>query len=324
MKTVWEQRASTILFNLISSLETPGLFLIPSNVCPVVAATLLKAGRGFELVDIDPQTHCLDERLLLSKLETNRRRYAGILFVHTYGSPRSFEPAFRAVKECAPHLLVVDDRCLCIPGFDDLEQTAADVLLYSTGYSKYAELGYGGYAFMRQGLRYRRTGRAFDAAAHETLVGAMREAQETGQAFLYLDSNWLDCTPPTGSFESYRSEVLARCDSVRTHKELLNRIYQESIPPEVQMGSGLHDWRFNILVPQKEKLLRSIFDAGLFASSHYPSLVGVFGTGEGKQAERLHSRVVNLFNNDRFSAVQAERVSVLVANHLKRYGAFSC
>lgn len=316
MKTVWERRASTILFHLARSLQNTGTFLIPANVCPVVPALLMKAQRPFELIDIDPDTLCLDQAALLQKLQDHPQRYCGVIFVHTYGVRDSFESVFQAIRQVAPQLLLIDDRCLCIPSFQDEMATAADVVLYSTGYSKYVDLGFGGYAFMKPEVSYRPVNLPYRPSDHEALVQAMKEAQETGNSFRYQDSGWLDSGAPQGTFEAYRSEVIARSERMHLHKESLNCIYTEMIPPEVLLPDGHHDWRFNILVPQKEELLKTIFAHGLFASSHYPSLLGIFGVGEGARAHHLHHRVVNLFNNDRFTVEQAEQTARIVNSHL--------
>lgn len=320
MKTVWEQRASTILFNLIRSLEAPGTFLVPANVCPIVPVTFAKAGRPFELVDIEPGTLCLDREALLGKLRKSPGRYCGALFVHTYGVAGSFDDFFAELKRLCPELLVIDDRCLCVQQFEADDEGAADVTLYSTGYSKYIELGFGGYAFLKPWVRYRRADLPFAVEDHRRLVEAMREAQVGSRPFAYRDNDWLDCREPEGSFEAYRQRVETELPAVRSHKTLLNRIYRSRIPAEVQLRPDHHQWRFNVLVPEKEKLIGSIFGHGLFASSHYPCLIEVFGRGEGRRSRELHARVVNLFNSRVFTPEQAEQVSELVCRHVDLYG----
>jgi hypothetical protein len=320
MKIAYEQRASTILFNLLKSLDHSGIFLIPANVCPIVPVTFFKAKQQFELIDISADTMCMNERVLLQKLKDNPQRYSGFLYVHTYGVQDSFEPLFQVVKQIAPHALLIDDRCLCIPNFNAEVQTAADAVLYSTGYSKYVEMDFGGYGFIKPEVRYASLRLAYNPDDHQALVAAMKEAQESKQPFSYKDTDWLDSTAPTVSYSQYQAKVAARTLAVQTHKKQLNHIYSRNIPKEAQLGQKFHNWRFNILVPQKEKLLKAIFNHGLFASSHFPSLQGVFGQGSDHQAANLHTKVVNLFNNDRFTHQQAEQTAVIVAKHIKLYG----
>jgi hypothetical protein len=145
---------------------------------------------------------------------------------------------------------------------------------------------------------------------------AMRAALQSKEPYRYEDSEWLDGSCPGRSFEAHKEMILARLPVVKVHKERLNRIYIQGIPPELCMAERFHHWRFNILVPRKERLLEAIFAEGLFASSHYSSLNGLFGVGADRHAQALHSRVVNLFNNERFTMEQAERMVEIVNQHV--------
>lgn len=278
--------------------------------------TINKAGFKFELIDICPRSLCIDAEALLQKLTTAPERYSAILYVHSYGVETSFEALFRSLKRIAPGILLIDDRCLCIQSFDANHNSAADAVLYSSGYSKYVEMGFGGYAFIKPEVKYFNVSLSFCPDDHETLVTAMREAQERRRIFCYRDSNWLDGGAPAVSFDAHKRALTAKLPQVQAHKTKLNRLYQEGIPKEVQLPGIFQNWRFNIIVPDKEELLRAIFAAGLFASSHYPSLNGVFAEGPDLHASRLHSSMVNLFNNERFTPDQAARVVEIVKKHM--------
>ena len=49
---VTSQRASAILYNYLSGNHFDKPFLLPANVCPVVPLSFMKAGVGFEFIDI--------------------------------------------------------------------------------------------------------------------------------------------------------------------------------------------------------------------------------------------------------------------------------
>ncbi len=83
-----------------------------------------------------------------------RGSYGGVLYAHTYGEPSTPVEFFQSIKSKYPTLLLVDDRCLCIPDLDPSDEQFADVALYSTGYAKIADLGFGGYAFLKDDLAY--------------------------------------------------------------------------------------------------------------------------------------------------------------------------
>ncbi|MFA6082400.1 MAG: hypothetical protein WC773_03245 [Patescibacteria group bacterium] len=316
MKPVFEQRASTILFNLFRQLDHTKSVIVPANVCPIVAVTLMKAGQPFELVDINKETLCLDEEFTLHQIKKHPQKYAGVLFVHTYGNPHQPEPFFHYIKQIAPDILIIDDRCPGLPEFD-LPPTAADAVIFSTGYAKYIELGFGGYGYIKPEVKYEPKQLPFNEHDHQALVEQERQAQETLAPFSYHDSDWLDTTKPKISFDQYKLEIIAKIPEARLHQQKLNQIYAKNIPAKYQLGDEFSQWRFSILVPDKVKLLRMIFDHGLFASSHYPSLNGIFGHGADQNAAKLHSQVVNLFNNHRYTEDQAKLTCDVINKHLK-------
>jgi hypothetical protein len=266
--TVFAPRACSILYGLLREEERP--FLIPANICSVVPETFLEAGRAFELVDVEEPTLEIDPEACLDRLE--REPVGGILFVRPYGRERDVDPFFRALKELQPDLLLIDDKCLCRPDCEGLGISSwADATLFSTGYAKHVDLGYGGFAHLQEGGRI-----------------------------------------PEPSWEKHRrrtEEELVRADE---HKRRLNAIYSAALPREIQMDPGFQSWRFNVRVPEPDRLVESLFAAGLFASRHYASLE----EGRFPIAERLHGEVVNLFNDRYFDEERAESAARLVLRHL--------
>jgi hypothetical protein len=83
------------------------------------------------------------------------------------------------------------------------------------------------------------------------------------------------------------------------------------------LGDAWNNWRFCIRVKNKAELLKSIFSSGLFASSHYASLAGIFGPGEAPVARKLHDGIVNLFNDRHISMSQVEKLTALILQHLR-------
>src|SRR5690554_932947 len=127
-RVFFESRASYILFNLFKNLNG-GIVMLPANICPVVPATLLKAGVLFEFVDIERSTLSMDFNLILERIKISPTLYSGIIYVRTYGYTEfDAEIFFQEVKSLNEDILIVDDHCLSVPVFDPWE-TCADVLL---------------------------------------------------------------------------------------------------------------------------------------------------------------------------------------------------
>ena len=67
-----------------------------------------------------------------------------------------------------------------------------------------------------------------------------------------------------------------------------------------------------IIRRNKSKVMPAIFEAGLFASSHYVSLTGIMAVGSAPHADTLADQVINLFNDHRFDADRATGLCHLV------------
>lgn len=313
----YEKRASVILYNLLKSLPDDRPFLLPSNVCPIVPLTFLKANRTFEFVDISLDNLCMDQVLVLDKLKLMPAAYAGVLFVRTYGLDGSFEDFFKSVKQTDSSIVIIDDKCLCPPYVMDAPGAFSDMVLYSTGYSKIVDLGFGGYGVLRDGLNYESRSYDFDPAALSRMTAQYKSAIENQTRFEYIDTDWMDASRPELGLPEYFSTIESRLDTVIRGKQEINRIYKSNLPREVCLDENYQLWRFNIFLPEKPRLLKRIFDAGLFASSHYAPLDAIFSSGRSANSERLHSGVVNLFNSDLFDVEMALRLTEIVNDHLE-------
>jgi hypothetical protein len=314
---VFEVRACSVLYNLLVSLGDDRPFLLPANVCPVVPLTFRKAGRPFELVDVSGPDLAIDEARCLARIARDPEGVAGLLFVRTYGALGDAAPFFRAVKELSPDLLVIDDRCLCRPDPEAASRTpGAGVTLWSTGYAKYVDVGFGGFAHLRKGVPYQRSEGAFSSLVLEEVERGVKEALARGVPFEGPREDWLDLARPEVSWPVYQKGVLAALPEIDEHKRRLNAIYAEALPAEVRLPDRFQGWRFNVLVPEPDRLVERLFAAGLFASRHYASLGGVLGKGRFPQAEALHRWVVNLFNDRSFDEERARHAVEVVLAHL--------
>ena len=268
-------RASRILYNFLKSnqerIHAP--FLIPANVCSNVPETLEEAGAKYRFVDIDAKTLCMDEQYVLE----HAKEISGIVMVHTYGVETDFAPFYRQLRAANPDILIVDDRCLCMPSFEQ-NTYDADLVLYSFSEKKQVNLGKGSMAYVSENVRY-------------------EDSPNPTQSFLTNEEWTLN-----------KAEVLAAMDAAIAHKEKLNAIYRKELPKTIQLPEAYQHWRFNILVQNKEEILNALFEAGLFASSHYKTL----GEESAPISSNLSSYVINLFNDGYFTAEQAKKCCEII------------
>lgn len=284
---VFERRACAILYNLLRTRGDSRPFLMPANICSDVPRTFIAAQQPFHLVDIAETTLAIDTDQCLVRLRAEPQRYAGIIYVRTYGSERDPALFFDELRGIRSDLFIIDDKCLCRPDWSGEHQSpAADVTLFSTGHAKYVDLDGSGFAHVRHGTAYRRQPPTTDG--------------------------WLDLRPPDTSWEECRSRIVDMLPAVDAQKRALNAIYANALPAVVQLPAEFQQWRFNIRVPDPEQLRSAAFEAGLFLSRHYEPFVSGFPL-----ATRLHSEIVNLFNDRYFDQARALRMTELTLHHLR-------
>lgn len=314
MKIIQAPRASAILYHLLVSQTNSLPWLLPANICPIVPITFLKADVPFEFVDISAETLHMD--LEQAEALIKRSRYGGLLYVHTYGEASTPKEFLANAKSFNPELLILDDRCLCIPDLEPDIHSDADVTLYSTGYAKIVELNFGGYAYMKENLQYQPSYLPFNSKVHEELERSYKEAVSKRRRFVYRDTDWLETNSNLPAWYDYRDQIESRQNSSLKQRGLLNDIYANRLPAEIQLPQAYQTWRFNIRVKNKKRIMDAILSASLFASSHYASLAGIMTEGHAPQADKLADEVINLFNDHHFSLEQAEQICGIIVENL--------
>jgi hypothetical protein len=314
MQIVQAPRASAILYSLLLSRRDKSPWLLPANICPIVPITFLKAGVPFQFVDISPETLHMDLDQVENLLKNGK--VGGLLYAHTYGEVSTPNEFFGSVKSLFPDLMVIDDRCLCIPDLELDPINKADIQLYSTGYAKIVDLNFGGYAFLSDAIDYEFAYSPFDPGHHEELEKAYKAAVSQRQQFVYQDSDWLETDAPVPVWNEYCIQIERSLAGSREHRASLNHVYVSMLPVEIQLPAAFQTWRFNIRVREQQRILDKIFASGLFASSHYASLAGIMDNGKAPQAESLERRIINLFNDHYFSLDQAEQVCKIILENL--------
>lgn len=316
---VADRRASTIIFSILRGVRRCGKFLLPANVCPIVPLVFMKAEREFEFVDVSLTTLCMDIGRASSRIARDPEGIAGLVYVRTYGATRDVDTWFSEVKSSDPSRTIIDDRCLCPPADFEASRGSADAVMWSTGHAKYVDLGFGGYGLISDDLAYVPYAGRFRKSALEEVTAQYKRAIEMSMPFTYTDSEWLEGGGLPIPEQDYVSMVRESARQASVHKQALNSIYAKAIPIEGQLPAEFQNWRFNVLVAEKERLVAEIFRQGLFASSHYAPLQRV-GAGDTPVAAAVYRRVVNLFNDRYMDEPGAHRVAAIVREHVARYG----
>ena len=315
---IFEYRASIIIYNIIQAFEDDKIFILPANICSIVPSIFLKANKKFEFIDISNETLCLDFNETYDRIKKEPQKYTGLLFSHTYGVEINVTDFFRSIKKLKEEIFTIDDKCLCIPNLNGILPPYTDLVLYSTGYSKIIEIGWGGYGLFNDvsSVEYKNYELEYNANDLNDLQNQFRIALDQKKKFKYKDSNWLGGTKNYNEFAKYKKEVYGKIDSVLKLKNQINNIYYQ-LPKEIVLNDKYNYWRFNIIVKNKQQLIKNIFRNGLFASSHYPSLAGIFDNHRAPFAEKLHKSIINLFNDFRFNEKKAQQIVEIVKKHIQ-------
>lgn len=307
-------RACSLLYCYVKQ-QSKGVWLLPVNVCPVVPLTLCLLGVKFIFIDISKQTLCVDIQKCVELLKSHTEKIVGIVYVRTYGFLSDTTIDFSTLRAYNPQLTIIDDRCLCIPG-DTVNSFGADMVLYSTGHCKQIDLGGGGLAFSRLPIKkVNSNDLMYDGTDEEALY---KKAYSEHKILTAMPKGWLRLGPYTEPHQ-YINIINERIPLRIAQRERLNNIYQCNLPSSIQFPKAYQAWRFNILIPKnkKQKILDAIFEAGLFASSHYHSANRLFDNCHFINSDQLFSQVVNLFNDDNYSETKAYKTCEVINMVLK-------
>lgn len=287
-------RSSAVLFRYLIQQEPKKTILLPINICGIVPEVTKQAGYLLEFVDIDPKDYCPDQQIVLNKVTQNPNRYSGFMDNLTYGLETDRSGFYHEIKNAVPRISIIEDRCSNIPSFHFSK--FADLTLYSTGYAKQVDLGFGGYGPVNKNFN----------------------ENSGGQISIRINTNGKNYEFSTHSFpsdeNSYFRDLDLKLEMVKQHKKSLNEIYKTLLPKEIQMESQFNSWRFNILVQNNKEIIRRIFEANLFASNHFAPIKG--GPDEFPVAFGLYNKVINLFNDFYYSEEQAQRTCEVIKRYL--------
>ena len=272
MKLLTANRATKLLYNFLKVNNISGNVLLPANICPDVVKTLHYAGMTTTFIDLQVETLCINQEAVLAAAKDASM----LLFVHTYGIEHDFYAFFEQVREQNPDIIIVDDKCLCLPDLD-VKDSAADLVLYSTGEKKMVNLGGGAIGYLADKWEY--------------------DEVEVEESDLLSNELWL--LDP--------KQLYMKMDAIIAHKEKLNTIYRAMLPEAIQLPDAYQHWRFNILVPNKQQILDALAAEDIPAESVYPALDGACVV-----ANNLHALAINLFNDKRQTQEQAIRACEII------------
>tara|TARA_B100000579_G_C22847574_1_gene865342 strand:+ start:5347 stop:6315 length:969 start_codon:yes stop_codon:yes gene_type:complete len=318
MQLVFDSRASSILYLFLLENKGSGKWMIPTNVCHFIPACFIKSNCPFEIIDVNLDTLRMCDKEVISRLVKDGRNYSGILTVRNFGEEYPQISFFNKIKKLAPHIKIIDDACLSYPNFNSTILHQVDLELYSTGYSKPVDIGYGGFGKIHDNQKKIIPKELnFDEKRLIQMNNAYKNSLKNsiGIQQTNFKTNWL--LSKKINQKEYINKVNLNIAKSRSHREKINNTYDKYLNPSFKEIRLSTNWRYNIRLSNPLKVLEKIFEEGLFASQHYYPLNLAFKKGICSNWENVYKSMLNLFNDYRFSDLQAKKCCQIINSYAK-------
>jgi len=333
---IYTGRGSSALYGLLISIPVRNRkILLPVNICEIVIPVMQLAGFSPVFYDVNPDTGN-------SGLENIKAKYTGeeavLLAVHNFGVPLEIDLIFEWAKE--NEIFLIEDVCNALGATCKNLPLGnwGDAAIYSFGYSKIVELGFGGGLTIREsGLRQK----VIELISSFDLYSELhKEADHEFQSKLRILRKDPGNQKPEiyrPLYEDYAKFLIYRLDeqSVNLIKDALADLdkiiltrYQKAMMykngirsskiSHIKEVPGQIFWRYNILVePEwRDELLKLLIDNNIWASKWYPPVDQLFfeesETAAYSGANLFSKRVINLFVDERFSMTEVKRTISLI------------
>ncbi|MBL7996094.1 DegT/DnrJ/EryC1/StrS aminotransferase family protein [bacterium] len=320
---VFTGRGSTALWSILKSLNRPNAkVLLPVNICEIVYPIVKKAG-------MIPKFYDVNEFDGNAKLENIQDAFTGdesvLLAVHNFGLPIDIDKISAWVVE--NNLFMIEDVCNSLGGkFNDKPLGLwGDAAIFSFGYAKVIEHGFGGAAFVKdKNLRkevehltnsletYSDVHRLKDSEFQKQLRDIrLNEEHQAPSTYLPLYKNYSDFLLYKIDAQA-KKEILACMQTLEQNVELRAKkasMYRTKIRSNkvqhIDHKEGQIYWRYNLLVdsPERQDLIDKLRGNNLLVSTWYPPIAELFEKNVDKKkysgSYRFRDKVVNLFVDHR-------------------------
>jgi dTDP-4-amino-4,6-dideoxygalactose transaminase len=282
-----DYRASSLLHRFLLNFNCKVEVIVPANICSIVVEVILKSGLQPIFVDINEKFNfTIDRDDIVNLLDKNLEKTYIILLNCTYGIEEDFEDFIYHIKN-KYSVFVVIDKCLSIPNdFVKIQNSLADLILYSTGYAKVLEFADGG-------------GLGFLRVRHRLKQAKFEFGRKTNFGF--------------NNPEEYLLVIDQNINHILKSKQKINEIYDAEIG-FLKLSNKHNYWRYNIIVQNPDLILQKIFAENLFASRHYIPVCKNKQRFDG--AWQLYDGVINLFNDHYITEDNAFMIAKIVKKNV--------
>ena len=242
--------------------------LLADNCCEELLS-LFTNNQAIETVILDigskDRNICIDEVNNYLR-ESKHTEQTLLVLVWAYGQEPCYINTLIDLKE-RYGILVMEDRCLAIPVLPEKihdTNVCADAIVFSTGYSKYCDLHYGGWLY-------------------DFTLGA-------------IDINLCNIDQ-----KIYFKSISDRLSLVQEHKNRINELLLPAVH-FIQSSQWLSTtWRLSFETDKPNLLKKIVFENGIFCSTHYNYFTQIStmdnNSAQLKRTLAHKNKVINIFND---------------------------
>ena len=286
--------------------------LLPSNICYAAVYPVIYSGNSPIFCDVDVKTGNVTKEIV----DKFCRDVDVMILPHMYGNPISDIEAISEICHNQEVLFVED--CASAMGASVNGKCCGswgDYSVFSTGYSKTIDIGYGGMIFsdrslerereLYQELPYRSLQDEEDEAFFSKLYRLIRN-NDSQMLSSYIWATFLDKVKRLFIYrmnynENELYDILRNLDRVVTQRRQEMLLYRDSIIQcssfsVYQYSVEAVPWRFSLLVAREHRksFIQYLLDKGVPVSDWYPVVTPIFGIeNQYEAATEMEREIVN-------------------------------
>lgn len=306
-------RAATAVYLLLKSNGIIGQkVLVPANICYAAVYPIIYSGNLPEFCDVDPMSGNVNYELISKKLNG----CAALILPHMYGNP------IQDIKEicelCRKNSVISIEDCASAMGAEAQSGPCGgfgDYVIYSMGYSKTIDLGYGGIIASDNNLSQIKSMydklplKTEEDEANEAFYSKLYRLIRNNTAQTVSESIWTALFDKLQTVFVHRLDIFeddflrntCRLSSIisqrRSETKLYSRlILKNSYVTEYTFKKGAVPWRYCFFAEPEERkaIVKYLLDNGVPVSDWYPNVTPIFGySGEFRGADEMEEKILN-------------------------------
>ena len=317
-------RASVGIYLALKSINaSKGKVIVPANICYAAIFPIIKAGFNPVFCDVDKYSGNVTYDIVE---KTDINGVIAAIIPHMYGNPVSELKEIYSLLNKNGIVLIEDCASLMTSdGENYMPGTMGDYVVYSTGYSKTIDIGFGGLLYSKKhsldiAEELERTLPPFrqefeeECSLFSKLYRTIRNAKHDSNIVKYFYSSlklsFIDCFVFSID-ESKKNQIISSIDKLdsiveerRTKQKLYNELIKKDSIVVYPLSKKSVPWRFCLFIKDNARIfIDYCLENNLPVSDWYPVISNMFGDDSKYEGAEWHEKhIVNfplLIDNDR-------------------------